>query len=321
MNANRSTEEMNIGEFELGRIIGKGTFGNVIIGRHIQTKTNVAIKCIKKTKISSNRTFMLLKNEEHILSILKSPFTVDFFGFFQDNYCFYLITEYIAGGELFKRLQTRRKIHITQVRFYAAEITSVFIYLHNHCIIYRDLKPENILITASGHIKLIDFGFATELKHGDKDNTFCGTLDYLAPEMINRTGHDHSIDWWTLGVLLYELLIGCTPFHSKTSSNVYDKILKSEPIFPKGMDSDAQDLICKLLVKDPQSRIKGEDVKNHPFFTNINWTDVEKMQMQPIWIPLLMNDIDTTYYDVYPETSKFLHKIKTKNLINKENVN
>ena len=252
--------EASINDYELGRIIGKGSFGNVVQCQHRESGRLHAIKCIKKCKITTSAMFEHLKSEKHVLGMLKSPFTVEFFGCFQDQYSIYFITEYIPGGELFKLLRNRRVLAINYVRFYAAEITSALVHLHSMNIVYRDLKPENILITATGHVKLIDFGFATHLKEGESSSSFCGTLEYLAPEIVQRTRHDFAVDWWTLGILLYELLMGSTPFSSVSTQALLEKITKNRVTFPKDMDEDAKDLIGKLLAKKPWERIGGKEV-------------------------------------------------------------
>ncbi|OMJ86935.1 hypothetical protein SteCoe_11402 [Stentor coeruleus] len=291
-------------DYSLGRVIGKGTFGKVVIAQHKNSGTIYAIKCVKKAKITTQSTYNLLKNEKSILSMIQSPFIVRYFGCFQNVDYIYLVQEYIPGGELFRLLQTRRKLSLAYVKFYSAEIVSAFMHLHSQHIIYRDLKPENILISASGHVKLVDFGFATVLKESHKCSTFCGTFEYLAPEMIERRGHDYSLDWWTLGVLIYELLVGMTPFRSLNTTGIFDKILKKQPDFPPNFDEDAKDLVCKLLEKNPKLRLSGEGIKKHHFFKDTDWNAVDKLNSQPLWIPIVRSELDTSNYEIYQDSPK-----------------
>ena len=292
--------ETSISDYQLGRTIGKGSFGNVVQCQHIESGSLYAIKCIKKSKVTTKAIFEHLKNEKQVLSTLKSPFTVDFFGSFQDHNNIYFITEYIPGGELFKLLRTHRVLAISSVRFYAAEITSALEYLHSRNIVYRDLKPENVLVSATGHVKLIDFGFATQIKEGETCSSFCGTLEYLAPEIVQRIGHGLAVDWWTLGVLLYELLVGTPPFVGGSTQGLFEKIVKTEVSFPKDLDEEARDLIGKLLTKKPWERISGKDVMGHRFFKDVDWGEVEKKGMVPPWVPVLRDESDTSHFDEYP---------------------
>lgn len=298
-----SLSRANISDFELGRVVGKGSFGEVFLCEHRASGAKFALKSIDKGKISSHKALSLVKNEKHILTIINHPFTLNFFTSFQDNTRIYFLTEYVPGGELFRILQNQRIFPLDHARFYAAEITSVFLYLHSNKIIYRDLKPENVLISSTGHVKLIDFGFATQVKEGENCMNFCGTLEYLAPEMVQRTGHGHAVDWWTLGVLLYELLVGNVPFVSQSHQALFEKIVKCQVFFPKTLDENAKDLIGKLLEKSPKDRISGNDVKNHEFFKGIDWDAVEKQEIAPPWVPILSGTGDSQYFDLYTATS------------------
>jgi serine/threonine protein kinase len=301
--------DMHLEDFFVGRIIGKGSFGQVNICQHKSTGKVVAIKAVKKLKLQSTITLNQLKNEKQILSTIENPFIVKLIGSFQDNRNVYLIFEYIPGGEVFNLLKTRKKLSKSYVKFIATEITVVLLYLHSVSIVYRDLKPENILISADGHIKLIDFGLATYITQGKLSKTFCGTLEYLAPEMIDRTGHDYSLDWWTLGVLLYEMIFGFPPFISSSNTQLFEKIRKTVPVFPNDFDYDTKDLIEKLLVKDPRKRMPEGSIKDHRYFGNVNWEDAEKRLLAPTWVPTISCEMDTSYYDIYTESNDYYCKV------------
>lgn len=287
----------SIEEFEVGTIVGRGSFGTVVVARHKSKGKVVAIKIIQKSKIVTRGGYNFVKNERQVIGSVRSKYAAGFFGSFQDEKCLYLVQEFVQGGELFRYLKVSGKLNLQHAKTVGAEITQFLEDLHVNGIIYRDLKPENIMISSTGHIKVVDFGFATYLNK--ESFTFCGTLDYLSPEMVRKQGHSFEVDWWTLGILLFELLVGYPPFYSKSYFQTSGKILKNDPIFPQEFDSDAKDLIAKLLDKNHKTRLTGKDIKNHPFFKDINWVEVQKCEISPFYIPEIKNEMDTSYFKSY----------------------
>lgn len=215
--------------------------------------------------------------------------------------------EYCPGGELFTYLRRTKTFPLETARFYAAEIVLIFSYLHDtHGIAYRDLKPENLLLSPTGHIKLVDFGFAKQV--GLRETyTLCGTPEYLAPEIIHNTGHGTAVDWWALGILIYEFLVGEPPFWDRCPMTLYDIICAGKISFPEGFDPVARDIISKLCAVDPKERLghalqggtKG--VMAHEFFRGVDWDDIYNMRVQPPIIPQVEREDDTSNFDEYPD--------------------
>ncbi|CAG9330302.1 unnamed protein product [Blepharisma stoltei] len=293
--------KLSLDQFQILRTIGTGSYARVRLGLHLSTNELVVIKMIKKSFAATEKHLRHVKNERQILQQLRCPFVVKLLGTFQDATYLYMVLEFVQGGELYRALKLERFFTVDKTRFFAAEITSTFSHLHTRSIIYRDLKPENILFTAEGHIKLVDFGFAKHLKDGEFAYTMCGTPDYLAPEMIRQTGHEFSLDWWTLGILIFELQTGKTPFYHDNPYAMYDKILQENVQFAEDFDGESKDLIEKLLIKDYRERIKLNDIKRHGFFKNINWRHVEKLTLPPVYIPCITSKIDSSNFGRYEE--------------------
>jgi protein kinase X len=206
----------------------------------------------------------------------------------QDPGMIYFFLDYIPGGELFTLLRNNIQFPLEQAKFYCAHIIKVFDYLHSKDIIYRDLKPENILINLNGYLKITDFGFAKKVD--GKTYTLCGTPEYMAPEIILNRGHSKPVDWWTLGILTYEMLIGIDPFNDEDPMIVYQNIVRGKMKFPRNMDPDAKSFIKHLLVGDTSMRIgclkNGiRDIYEHKFFKNFDWDLLIEMKMQPYYIP------------------------------------
>ena len=228
--------------------------------------------------------------------MLKHPFIVQLLGYnFEDPKHIYFILEYIQGGELFSLLRNKVTFPVSQTKFYIAHIITIFEYLHSKNIVYRDLKPENILINKNGYLKLTDFGFAKQLEN-EKTYTLCGTPEYLAPEIILNKGHGKAVDWWTLGILLYEMLVGIDPFSDDDPMMVYQKILKGKIKFPTGFDSNAKSLIKHLLDSDLTKRYGNlrngvKDITGHRFFKNLEWDKLLKKEIPPPYVPKVKSNI------------------------------
>ena len=210
---------------------------------------------------------------------------------------------FLSGGELFQHLRKFRTFDEEKVRFYGAQIALALEYLHSKGIVYRDLKPENILMDEDGYLKLADFGMAKKLKEDEKAMSFCGTPEYLAPEIITMEGHDKNADWWSFGILLFEMLCGLPPFYVENLDKMYELIKTSTVKFPKRivLSEDAKDIIRKLLEKNPKKRLGSqrgiEEIKSHPFFANIDFDLIVQKKIKAPFIPELSSDTDVQYFD------------------------
>ena len=242
--------KVQISDFELLQTVGIGSFGRVRLCRHKKNSKVYVMKILKKAEIVKQKQVDHVYSEYNILAILNHPFIVELKGVNVNNpqYLF-LILEYVAGGELFSLLRNNINFPVEQAKFYTAHIITIFEYLHSKNIIYRDLKPENILINKNGYLKLTDFGFAKVINN-NKTYTLCGTPEYLAPEIILNKGHGKPVDWWTMGILLYEMLVGIDPFSDDDPMMIYQKIIKGKIRFPNNIDKSAKSLIKHLLIAD-----------------------------------------------------------------------
>jgi serine/threonine protein kinase len=225
---------------------------------------------------------------------------------FDDPKYLYFIIEYVQGGELFTLLRTRGSFPLEQAKFYIAHIITIFEYLHGKNIIYRDLKPENILINKNGYLKLTDFGFAKYLDN-EKTYTLCGTPEYLAPEIILNKGHGKPVDWWTMGILLYEMLVGIDPFSDDDPMKTYQKIIKGKINFPKDFDKNAKSLVKHLLTADTTKRygcLKNgvKDILNHRLFIGYDWKNFVFLKMEPPYIPPIKSATDSSNFESYPDS-------------------
>jgi len=213
--------------------------------KHIGDLKHYALKILKKSEIIRLKQVDHIKSEVQLLKMIMHPFIVNLLGHFQDERKLYMVIEYVHGGELFSHLRKEGRFSDDTAKFYAQEIVLAFGYLHGMHIVYRDLKPENLLITTTGHLKITDFGFAKQVE--DRTWTLCGTPEYLAPEIIQSKGHGKSVDWWALGVLIFEMLAGYPPFYDENPFGIYQKILAGKIECPRQFDSRAKDLIKKIV--------------------------------------------------------------------------
>ncbi|XP_075358032.1 ribosomal protein S6 kinase beta-2 [Mycteria americana] len=293
--------------FELLRVLGKGGYGKVFQVRKVQgTNTGkiFAMKVLKKAKIACNaKDTAHTRAERNILEAVKHPFIVDLIYAFQTGGKLYLILECLSGGELFMQLEREGIFLEDTACFYLSEITLALGHLHSHGIIYRDLKPENIMLNSQGHIKLTDFGLCKESIHdGAVTHTFCGTIEYMAPEILVRSGHNRAVDWWSLGALMYDMLTGSPPFTAENRKKTIDKILKGKLVLPPYLTPDARDLLKKFLKRNPNQRVGGgpgdaADVQKQPFFRHINWEDLLARRLDPPFKPCLQSEEDVSQFD------------------------
>jgi len=213
----------------------------------------------------------------------------------------YFVMDYINGGELYYHLQKERTFNLERARFYAAEVTLAMEHLHNNGIIYRDLKPENILVDNEGHLKITDFGLAKEGIEGNnaRTDTFCGTPEYLAPEIIDGGSYTKAVDWWSLGSLIYEMLTGLPPFYDTDVQVMYTNKMTKILEIPSNMDQSARDIISRFLDKNPETRLKtADDVKKHPFFGGIDWQGLMNKTVNPPYIPNVKSKDSVDMIDV-----------------------
>jgi protein kinase A len=298
--------KLNISDFEQLQTVGVGSFGRVRLCRHKKNNKIYVMKILKKYEIVKQKQVDHVYSEYNILSILNHPFIVELKGVnVLDPKFLYFILEYVPGGELFTLLRSKSSFPLAQAKFYIAHIITIFEYLHSKNIIYRDLKPENILINKNGYLKLTDFGFAKVLEQG-KTYTLCGTPEYLAPEIILNKGHGKPVDWWTMGILLYEMLVGIDPFNDDDPMMIYQKIIKGKIRFPNSIDKDAKSLIKHLLTADTTKRfgcLKNgvKDIVNHRLFNGFDWRAFVFLKMEPPFIPKIKNSSDTSCFNSYPD--------------------
>eukprot|EP00826_Nyctotherus_ovalis_P042023 TRINITY_DN4286_c0_g1_i12.p1 TRINITY_DN4286_c0_g1~~TRINITY_DN4286_c0_g1_i12.p1 ORF type:complete len:321 (-),score=95.68 TRINITY_DN4286_c0_g1_i12:167-1129(-) len=263
-----------------------------------------AMKILKKEMLEKRNQRFHTKTERAVLAKMKTPFVVQLYYAFQTPEKLYLVMEYLPGGELFFHLRKAKKFDEARAVFYAAEITLALEYLHKNNIIYRDLKPENILLDQNGHVKLTDLGLSKEgVAFGKaKTYTFCGTPEYLAPEIISGTGHNKAVDWWSLGALIYEMLTGRSPFANENRKQMLKNILKKPPEMRSYFSEEAKNILKRLLCVDPLHRLgsseqDAEEIKADPFFRSINWKELEGRRTQPPFKPEVKSKEDCQNVD------------------------
>ncbi|CAO3633309.1 unnamed protein product [Cunninghamella echinulata] len=287
--------------FDLLRVIGRGSFGKVYVVRKKDTNRIYAMKVLRKSKIISRSEVTHTMAEKTVLAKIQNPFIVPLKFAFQSPDKLYLVLAFVNGGELFHHLQNEGKFDEDRSKFYTAELLCALECLHDFNVVYRDLKPENILIDYNGHIALCDFGLCKlNMKENERTNTFCGTPEYLAPELLLGQGYSKTVDWWTLGVLLYEMLTGLPPFYDENTNEMYRKILHEELRFPDDISQDAKSLLTGLLTRDPETRLGNNgtsEIKNHSFFSSIDWHLLMQKKLQPPFKPTVENAYDTTNFD------------------------
>ncbi|XP_043254094.1 ribosomal protein S6 kinase beta-1-like [Colletes gigas] len=306
-NVNRGRERVGPQDFELCKVIGKGGYGKVFQVRKITGNDSgmiFAMKVLHKASIIRNQKDTAhTKAERNILEAVKHPFIVDLMYAFQTGGKLYLILEYMCGGELFRHLNAEGIFLEETACFYISEIILALQHLHLQGIIYRDLKPENILLDADGHIKLTDFGLCKEhIQDGTVTHTFCGTIEYMAPEILTRSGHGKAVDWWSLGTLMYDMLTGSPPFTSDNRKKTVTKIIHGRLSLPMYLTPDSRNLIHKLLKRNVAQRLgsgpsDAEQVKSHQFFKHINWNDVISRKLEPPFRPMLASEDDVSQFD------------------------
>eukprot|EP00540_Astrosyne_radiata_P017639 CAMPEP_0116831404 /NCGR_PEP_ID=MMETSP0418-20121206/5320_1 /TAXON_ID=1158023 /ORGANISM="Astrosyne radiata, Strain 13vi08-1A" /LENGTH=348 /DNA_ID=CAMNT_0004460655 /DNA_START=35 /DNA_END=1081 /DNA_ORIENTATION=+ len=257
-------QRWTLNDFEIGKPLGRGKFGSVYLAREKQTKYIVAIKVLQKNQLLKNGVEHQLRREIEIQSHLRHRNILRMYGYFYDAKRIYLILEYSPGGELYKRLSAKGRFTEQTSARYISDLSQALDYCHSKHVIHRDIKPENLLLGGEGEIKIADFGWSVHAPTSRR-NTLCGTLDYLPPEMVEGREHDEKVDIWSLGVLLFEFLVGNPPFESAGHNATYRRIARVDLNFPREVPLDAQDLIRKLLQKDPRNRLDLKSIPSHPW--------------------------------------------------------
>ena len=290
-------------DFDLLKVLGKGGFGKVMLVRKKGTTDIYAMKVLKKEAVIRRNQVTHTKTETHILKQIRHPFLTRMHFAFQSEGKLYMVLNYLPGGELFYRLKREGRFSVERVRLYAAEIGLGLGHLHSLDRIYRDLTPENILLDEVGHICLTDFGLSKEsVATVNAAKTFCGTPEYLAPEILQGVGHGKPVDWWSLGTLVFEMLTGLPPFYSRNINHMYEKILKAELRCPSYLPSDVKGLIEGLLIRDPVKRLGSgpgdiKELEANAFFKDLDFKKVEAKEYTPIYKPNIGNLTDTGNFD------------------------
>lgn len=294
---NPKASKKSMKDFQLLKLVGKGGYGKVyqvqMIGDdHNGSQDNIfAMKMLNKEFLIKTDNVAYTKSERDILTKVRHPFIVNLYYAFQTEKQVALVMDFVNGGQLLFHLRQQAMFSEPWVQFYAAEVALALEHLHSLGIMHRDLKPENILINSTGHLVLTDFGFAKELaSESGRTRTFCGTIEYMAPEMISGKGYGKEADWWSLGILIYDMLVGEPPFKAKNEGVLQQKILKEKVKMPRYFTAESCSIVKKLLEKDEKKRLgygpNGvRDIKSHPFFKGINWKKLSNMEIEPPFRP------------------------------------
>eukprot|EP00127_Corallochytrium_limacisporum_P005290 Clim_evm21s202 gene=Clim_evmTU21s202 len=301
-------EKLSTKDFDLLKVLGEGGYGKVFLVRKnggADCGKLFAMKVLKKaTLVRKRKDTEHTKAERSVLQAVRHPFIVNLSYAFQTQGKLYLLLDYLNGGELFMQLEKVGVFMEPTAAFYLAQIVLALEHLHGLGIVYRDLKPENILLDDTGYAVLTDFGLSKEALHepDDKTHTFCGTIEYMAPEVLTRQGHNKSVDWWSLGALLYDMMTGGPPFVANNRKKTMEKILKERLYLPHYLTNDAKDILRKLLKRNPNLRFGSgpngvAQIKAHPFFRRIDWDKLLRKELDPPIKPQVEHDLDTQNFD------------------------
>jgi len=300
LHGDEPTIRVTIKDFDLLNVVGKGSFGKVMQVRKKDSGKIYAMKVLSKKTILDRGELEHTRAEKNILQKLVHPFLVNLLYAFQTEDKLYFIMDYINGGELFFHLQKEEKFSDERVRFYCAEIICGLEYLHNCGVLYRDLKPENILLTDDGHICMTDFGISKEglISNDDRTATFCGTPEYLAPEILQGKSYGKAVDWWSFGTLMYEMLTGLPPFYSQDVQDMYNKIMNDKLVFAPQVSPEARSILTSLLERNPEKRLQDpKAIKTHPYFKGIDWGKIVRKEIDPPFIPEVKDKLDVSQVD------------------------
>eukprot|EP00331_Platyophrya_macrostoma_P008945 CAMPEP_0176418766 /NCGR_PEP_ID=MMETSP0127-20121128/7656_1 /TAXON_ID=938130 /ORGANISM="Platyophrya macrostoma, Strain WH" /LENGTH=379 /DNA_ID=CAMNT_0017799133 /DNA_START=150 /DNA_END=1289 /DNA_ORIENTATION=- len=292
-------EKVTKEDFESLDVLGKGSFAYVVLAKRIATGKYYAMKVVTKQGLLDHKRVQDVFTERNVLTRLTHPYLLKLHWTFQSEHKLFFVMDYMPGGDLDKYMnsQPNKLLDPFTARLYGAEVLSAILCLHDHNVIYRDLKPENILLSGDGHCALADFGLSKDLHRegvdGNPDdmraNSFVGSPFYVAPDVLKQKEYTQAVDFWSFGILLYRMLCGRAPFNGKSMKEVFDNILYSDLRFPSSVAvaPEAKDLISRLLTKDASKRIRGNEVRQHPYWNGLSWDDLMMRKIKPPqWIPL-----------------------------------
>uniref|UniRef100_A0A8C4EEY9 Protein kinase C n=1 Tax=Dicentrarchus labrax TaxID=13489 RepID=A0A8C4EEY9_DICLA len=292
--------KFSVDDFILHKMLGKGSFGKVFLAELKKSGKFFAVKALKKDVVLMDDDVECTMVERRVLSLAwENPFLTHLYCTFQTKENLFFVMEYLNGGDLMFHIQNCHKFDLHRATFYAAEIVCGLQFLHSKGIIYRDLKLDNVLLDSEGHIKIADFGMCKENMQEDlRTSTFCGTPDYIAPEILLGQKYNSAVDWWSFGVLLYEMLIGQSPFHGRDEEELFQSIRTDNPVYPRWLTKDAKDILVKLFVREPEERLgtKG-NIRQHSFFSSTDWDSLEQRQVAPPFRPTLTSPSDCSNFD------------------------
>ena len=301
--SHKTVKEVKYEDFKIIKVVGRGSFGKVCLVEYLPTKEVYAMKSLKKDVLIEQEQIENTLLEKEILQTIDHPLLCQLIFCFQTEERIYFVMPFLNGGELFQHLRNFKTFDEEKVRFYSAQIGLALHYLHEKGIIYRDLKPENILMDDQGYLRLADFGMAKKLKGNEKATSFCGTPEYLAPEIITGEGHNKAADWWSFGILIYEMLCGLPPFYVENLEKMYELIKTAQVKFPKkiNISEDAKDLIKKLLMKKPSQRMGYKtgltEIRQHPFFATVDFDGLLLKKIPAPFIPTINHSTDVSNFD------------------------
>ncbi|KAK6478549.1 protein kinase C iota type-like [Huso huso] len=310
----RAPSSLGLADFDLIRVIGRGSYAKVLLVRLKKTERIYAMKVVKKELVNDDEDIDWVQTEKHVFEQASNhPFLVGLHSCFQTESRLFFVIEYVNGGDLMFHMQRQRKLPEEHARFYSAEISLALNYLHEHGIIYRDLKLDNVLLESEGHIKLTDYGMCKEgLRPGDTTSTFCGTPNYIAPEILRGEDYGFSVDWWALGVLMFEMMAGRSPFDIVGSSDnpdqntedyLFQVILEKQIRIPRSLSVKAASVLKGFLNKEPKERLGCHpqtgfaDIMGHPFFRNVDWDLMEQKQVVPPFKPNISGEFGLDNFD------------------------
>jgi len=286
-------------------VLGKGNFGKVMLAETKSTKKLYAIKVLKKEFIIDNDEVESTRSEKRVFLVAnkeRHPYLLNLHACFQTETRIYFVMEYISGGDLMLHIQ-RGQFGLKRSVFYAAEVCLALKYFHENGVIYRDLKLDNILLAMDGHIKIADYGLCKEnMYYGNTTGTFCGTPEFMAPEILLDKKYGRAVDWWAFGVLIYQMLLQQSPFRGEDEDEIYDAILADEPLYPIHMPRDSVSILQKLLTREPEHRLgsgptDASEIMTQPFFKTVNWDDFQHKRVPPPYVPQIKNATDTSNFD------------------------
>uniref|UniRef100_A0A8C4IHN2 protein kinase C n=1 Tax=Dicentrarchus labrax TaxID=13489 RepID=A0A8C4IHN2_DICLA len=314
VNTGKSPSSLGLADFDLLRVIGRGSYAKVLLVQLKKTERIYAMKVVKKELVNDDEDIDWVQTEKHVFEQASNhPFLVGLHSCFQTESRLFFVIEYVNGGDLMFHMQRQRKLPEEHARFYSAEISLALNYLHERGIIYRDLKLDNVLLDSEGHIKLTDYGMCKEgLRPGDTTSTFCGTPNYIAPEILRGEDYGFSVDWWALGVLMFEMMAGRSPFDIVGSSDnpdqntedyLFQVILEKQIRIPRSLSVKAASVLKGFLNKDPKERLGCHpqtgfaDIMGHPFFRNVDWDLLEQKQVVPPFKPNISGEFGLDNFD------------------------